>query len=90
MPLYTRQSLRDKIKKAEEDSIKEIQFFLAVDGDSNRFFIGKKSDTELYCVNEKTKELTIIPNGKECGLKLIGECYNQENQIANKIINDLQ
>jgi len=86
MPLYTKLYLKNKILKAEEDLTKEIQFFLAVDGDSNRFFVGKKSDIELYCINEKTKELTIIPNGEECGLRLIGECYDKENQIANKII----
>lgn len=67
----------------------EIQFYLAIDGESNRYYIGKKSDTELYCISEETKKLTIIPNGGSSSNKfsVVGKCFDSENSKANAIVN---
>jgi len=82
--LYAR-ILKSEIEKKSNE---EIQFYLAIDNNSNRFYVGKKSDTEIFCIDEKSKDLKIIPNGPQSGLRLIGECTNSENKIANEIKNN--
>jgi predicted metal-binding protein len=81
MPLF-RRILSKKTKIAEG----EIECYLAVDDNSNRFYVAKKDDFELYSINEQTQELKIIPNSPESNLRLVGECTEEENKIANEII----
>ena len=78
------ENIKDLRKKADN----EIQFYLAVDGNSTRFFVGKKSDTELYVINEKTTKLHIISNKHDSELRLVGECDSRENNKANEIVNE--
>ncbi|WP_297419747.1 hypothetical protein [Clostridium sp.] len=64
----------------------EIQFYLAVDDNSERYFVGKKNDEELYCIGNIT-DVNIISNSSENELKLVGECFRSENEMCNRLIN---
>jgi hypothetical protein len=70
--------------------MEDLQFYLAVNNNSGRYFVANKNDKELYCIGERSHEVTIVPNSPEIDLRIVGECFSKENEICNRMMREFE
>jgi hypothetical protein len=96
--MLMQESVKPKTQKIKLSEVKELvrkslkegdekKFVLAIDKQSNRYFVTKKDDNYYIVVNEKTKEVSNIEVGLAKQIfRAVGDANDYENKEFNQLI----